>query len=248
MSARYWPYFLNQVRYPEIQHQGALALLAEAEGLELDRLYQAGLDLREQHFPARAEKESVLIHGQARGVPRHFLENDAQYRRRVVKAWAWQQLAGRHWGLHKIFAEYGFPNTTITPLSGPNHWAEFDIDVRSPDGGSLAEDVWELLFWIVFEYKRASAMLRSLRLVKTYRGVVKIKAAPVVGEIITLYPPPAKPQPGRAVLYGGGKSISHERWRIGCSYCGHLPPTIKTPLSVRRSAVTHEYWQLGGNL
>lgn len=248
MSGRYWPYFLDGLRYPEIQHHGPLALLAEAEGHELDRLYDSGLMVRDQFFPDRAEKESVIIHGRARGVPRHFLENDGQYRRRVVRAWAWQWLAGRHWGLSTIFAEYGFPKIVLTPLTGPYHWAEFDIDVHSPNGGSLGDDVWDLIYWIVFEYKRASAMLRTPRLVKTIRGRIKIKTALSAGEIVTLYPPPAKPAVTTAKLYSGGKSITHEQWRLGCDYCKYLPPPkFETTATINRAAITHEYWTLGGH-
>lgn len=245
MKRRYWAYFLDTLRYPEIQHHGSLALLAEAEGGELERLYESAQKMRDQFFPGLAEKEAVIIHGQARGVPRHFLESDDQYRTRVLKAWPWQNMAGRHWGLHKIFTEYGFPVIRLTNLSGDDHWAEFDLDVESPPGAAVDELTWDLVLWIVFEYKRASAMLRTMRLVKVCRGRVVIKMAPVIGELITLYPAPSKPAETRATLYSGGLSITHERWRLGCSYCGHLPPVFKTPLPINRTIVTHEYWQLG---
>lgn len=247
MNKRYWKYFLNTLRYPEIQHGGALALLAEAEGGELDRLYDSGLKLRDQFLPALAEKESVQLHGRARGLPRHFLENDAQYRTRVLKAWAWQHLAGRHWGLHKIFAEYGFSKIRLTNLSGV-HWAEFDLDIESPAGGSLGDDVWDLAYWLIFEYKRASAMLRTLRLVKRIQGRAVIRAALAAGEIFTLYPPPAKPAVPAARLFSGGKPVTHEQWRLGCDYCQYLPPPVfETPATINRAAITHEYWTLGGN-
>ncbi len=189
MTRRYWKYFLDILRYPEIQHHGPLALLAEAEGGQLDRLYDSGLKLRDQFFPGRAEKESVLNHGRARGLPRHFLEDDSQYRRRVVKAWAWQYLAGRHWGLHQIFEEYGFPVITLTNLSGPYHWAEFDLEVESPPGRELSEEVFELIYWLIFEYKRASAMLRTFRLLKRASGRLAVKMVTLTAERITVYPP-----------------------------------------------------------
>jgi hypothetical protein len=214
MSGRYWKYFLDGLRYPEIQHGGALALLAEAEGGELDRLYEAGLGLRDQFFPARAENESVRIHGRARGVPSHRIENDEQYRLRVVNAFAWQRLAGRHWGLHRIFAEYGFPIISLKNLTG-DHWAEFDLEVESPAGGGLGEDVWELVCWLIFEYKRASAMLRTPRLVKRVSGRISIRMAAIAGETITLYPPPPRPAPAALVLPAAGAPITHERWTLG---------------------------------
>lgn len=210
MSRRYWKYFLDALRYPEIQRPGPLSLLAEAEGGELDRLYDSGLKFRDQFFPAHAEKESVQIHGRGRGIPRHFLENDAQYRSRVLNAWSWQYLAGRHWGLHKIFAEYGFPIINLTNLSGEYHWAEFDIDVESPPGQELSEEVFELIYWLIFEYKRASAMLRTLRLIKRAYGKVTVRLVPLTAERITVYPPPAELPEAKPKLVPALAWLSHE--------------------------------------
>ena len=212
----YWPYFKDGLRYPEIQRGGPLAMLAEAEGEELDALYEAALKLREQFFPGLAEKESVLIHGQGRGVPRHLLADDRQYRTRVENAWAWQHLAGRVHGLKKLFASYGFPIVDLPPVGG-ERWAEFDLDVESPMGQPLTEETWELLTWIIFEYKRASAMLRTLRLAKRLSGRIKIKMAAVVAEKITLYPPPPKPAPALSLLRFGGHILTHERWIVGAA-------------------------------
>jgi len=213
MKRRYWKYFLDTLRYPEVQHPGPLSLLAEAEGAELDSLYDSGLKLRDQFFPAKAEKESVILHGRSRGVPRHFLENDSQYRSRVLNAWGWQHLAGRHWGLYKIFAEYGFPIITLDRLTGA-HWAEYDIEVEIPPGIPLSEEVFDLIYWIFFEYKRASAMLRTLRALKRVQGKIHIGMLVLQGERHIVYPPP----PELPVARGGFKVkmavISHETWTI----------------------------------
>lgn len=209
----YWKYFLNQLRYPEIQRHGPLALLAEAEGGELDRLYNSGLKVREQFFPALAEKESVLIHGRSRGIPRHFLENDGQYRSRVLNAWNWQYLAGRHWGLHQIFSEYGFPVITLTNLKD-DHWAEFDIEVEIPPGLDLGEDVFDLIYWIIFEYKRASAMLRTLRVLKRARGRFHIALTPVTGERLIVYPPAPELPVTRAAVTIKAAPLTHETWVV----------------------------------
>jgi len=180
-------YFKDDLHYPEIQRPGPLALLAEAEGLSYNALLEAGHKLREQFFPELAEKESVIIHGQSRGVPRHQLEDDDLYRIRVKHAWAWAWLSGRYWGFHKIFADYGFPVIDLTELKG-DHWAEFDLNVESPHGWNLDDAVFELVTWIIFEYKRASAMLRTLRLTKRVRGRVILRTATLAGEHITVYP------------------------------------------------------------
>jgi hypothetical protein len=213
MSRNYWKYFLDTVRYPQIQRPGPLALLAEAEGGELDRLYQSGLGLRDQFFPARAENESVAIHGRARGIPRHFLENDEQYRRRVIKAWAWQRLAGRHWGLYQIFAEYGFPIISLSNLSG-ERWAEFDIEVEIPSGQGFTDEVHDLILWLVFEYKRASAMLRGLRLVKRTRGRLVIACGILSGEYLTLYPKPPEDLISEGEIKIMAAPLEHEHWSL----------------------------------
>ena len=231
MNRRYWKYFLDGLRYPEIQHHGALALLAEAEGGELDRLYDSGLMIRDQFFPAKGEKESVLIHGKSRGVPRHFLENDVQYRSRVMNAWAWQHLAGRHWGLHKIFAEYGFPIISLTNLSGEYHWAEFDIEVEIPPGTGLGEEVFDLIFWIVFEYKRASAMLRTLRVLKRARGQIHIQMATAAGEHLTVYPLPPEFPVTRAAARVKLAPLTHETWTVRPLAARQLK-TFKKPVTV----------------
>jgi hypothetical protein len=191
-----------------------LALLAEAEGGELDALYESGLKLRDQFFPALGEKESVVLHGRARGIPRHFLENDGQYRLRVQRAWAWQWLAGRHWGLHQIFAEYGFPIIKLIPLTGENHWAEFDLEVESPTGLGLDEQTLDLIFWLVFEYKRASAMLRTLRVTKRQAAPLRILAAPALGEHLTVFPLTPAFGPIQPVVNAKAAPIMHERWIV----------------------------------
>ena len=245
---KYWPYFRDGLGYPEIQHGGPLALLAQAEGGELDALYESGLKLREQFFPSLAEKESVLLHGLCRGVPRHRLEDDRQYRTRVAEAWAWQWQAGRVHGLERIFDSYGFPIVSLPAVEHPAHWAEFDLEVESPPGQALSAETWELLDWIIFEYKRASAMLRTLRLVKRVSGRVNIRMGVAMGERITLYPPSAKPARSAARLKFGGKAITHERWRLGCDCCRHYPlPALSTSLNMKAKAITHERWTIGGS-
>jgi hypothetical protein len=213
MSRRYWKYYLDTVRYPEIQHRGALALLAEADAQELDRLYDSALNLREQFFPALADKESVVRHGRSRGVPRHFLENDPQYRSRVVKAWSWQHLAGKHWGMYEIFAEYGFPIISLRYLTG-EHWAEFDIEVEIPDGQGFGDEVFDLIYWLVFEYKRASAMLRGISMIKRSRGLLRIASGLMTGERWILYPGPPEVPPSDGEIKTLVAPLGHEHWTL----------------------------------
>ena len=187
MSRDFWKYFKDDLHYPEIQRPGPLALLANAEGLEYNVLWRTGQKFRDQFFPGLAEKESVIIHGRSRGVPRHLMEDEDQYRTRVQHAWAWQWLSGRYRGFYIIFADYGFPVITLTELKGA-HWAEFDLNVVSPPGRGLDQETFDLVLWIIFEYKRASAMLRTLRLTKEVRGQVIARMATLTGEKITVYP------------------------------------------------------------
>lgn len=211
MSRDYWPYFKDQLGYPQIQRPGPLALLARAEAGQLGEVYASGAKVRDQFFPALAEAESLNYHGQARGVQRRPDETEAQYRIRVKEAFAWQKLAGRKEGLKKIFAAYGFQIDQITELSG-DRWAEFDLDVAA--GDSLTAETWERLYWLADEYKRASAKLRTMRLHKAVRGLIRIKSAVSLADHITVYPPKTEPAPARAALVMASGAVIHERLTV----------------------------------
>ena len=213
MTNDYWQYARDVLAYPEIQQPGPLALLAEAEAREHDLLFGLGEKLRAQFLPALAENESVKFHGQSRGVPRHKNESDEQYRLRVINAFAWQKLAGRHHGMYKIFAEYGFPIIDMRYLSG-DRWAEFDIEIESPIGQGLGEDIFDLILWLIFEYKRASAMLRTMRLVKRVRGRIRLKTAVLIGERHTVFPPPPELPVIVTPLNVGLVPLTHESWTV----------------------------------
>lgn len=209
MSRDYWKYFRDDLHYPEIQKPGPLALIAQGEADGLAELFQSGLKTRDQFFPALAENEGVTIHGQARGVPRLARENSAQHRLRVSRAFGWQRLAGRHWGLYKIFAAYGLPIVSLTNLSG-DHWAEFDLEVEAPADTSLGDDTRDLLYWLIFEYKRASAMPRSVRLAKVVRGKFYIGLAHMDGERLSVYPLPPELVEPEGRLYVKAAPQGHE--------------------------------------
>jgi hypothetical protein len=211
MSRDYWKYFRDDLHYPEIQNPGPLALLAQGEAGELGSLFQSGLKMRDQFLPARAEEEGVIIHGQARGVPRLARESAGQHRLRVTNAFAWQRQAGRHWGLYQIFADYGLPIEELTYLQG-DRWAEFDLKVKT--GHGLGDDDWDFLYWLIFEYKRAIAMPRTVRLGKLARGTIFIKAGAALGEKYLVYPPARKPPEPRGTVLAKMAVLTHEKWVV----------------------------------
>lgn len=213
MTRRYWPYFRDSLGYPQIQRPGPLALIAEGAADEMDRLYQAGMKVREQFLPDLAETESVGIHGQSRGVHRHHLESGEQYRTRVINAFPWHRLAGRHRGMYKIFAAYGFPIISLVYLTG-DAWAEFDLEVESPAGTGLDQNVFDLIRWMALEYKRAIAMPRNVRLIKRVRGRVRIKAAVAMAERLIIYPPPPELPEPQVVVKTKAAVITHEAWTV----------------------------------
>jgi len=217
MSRDYWKFYREDLHYPEIQKPGPLALLAQAEAGELADLFQSGLRIRDQFFPSKAEDEGVALHGQARGVPRLDLENSYRYRLRVAKAFAWQRLAGRHWGLYKIFADYGLPIVKLEYLKG-ERWAEFDLEVEAKPGVEISEDTWELMTRLIFEYKRAIAMPRRTQILKRFKGEAKLAMGLVVGEQFTVYPPePDLTMPLTKVCLAAA-GLTHEKWTV-------LPPS-----------------------
>lgn len=213
MTRDYWKYFKDDLGYPQISRPGPLALLAEAEAGELGAQFAAGENLRRQFFPRLAEGEAVDLHGLGRGMARYRLESDRQYRLRVKDAFAWHLKSGRHWGMHDIFAEYGFPIISMIYLKD-DHWAEFDIEVQSPDGTAIDDNIFELVYWLVFEYKRASAMLRTMRLIKRTAGKFIIKAALAVGERHVIYPPPPEPSIPPALVKTKMAALTHEHWTL----------------------------------
>lgn len=230
MTRRYWPYFLNDLHYPQIQNPGPLSLIAEGAADELDLLYQAGLRVREQFFPALAEKEGVDIHGLARGVHRHYLENDGQYKTRVINAFPWHRLAGRHWGMYEIFRTYGFPIISLIYLTG-DHWAEFDLEVESPPGIGVDQDVFDLVQWLALEYKRASAMLRTMRLIKRVHGRINIKMGLVVSERCIIYPPPPEMPESQVGVKTKMATLTHETWKV-YPLTGHAYQSFPIPKDV----------------
>ncbi len=241
MTSKYWQYFRDTLAYPEIQRPGPLALLAEAEAREHDLLFALGENVRDQFLPELALQESVALFGSSRGVPRHYIETDEQYRKRVVQAFAWQKLSGRYHGLYRIYEEYGFPLIRLVELKG-GQWAEFDIELLAPHSGQNLEELFELLSWIALEYKRASAMLRRIRLVRRFEEKIYFGLGLSAFERTTIYPPPfAAPRVSLNVA-AKAAAVSHERWAI-------YPPPLNLPgVSARRSvkaaAFSHERWRL----
>ena len=211
MTTKTWDFFKDDLNYPEIQVPGPLAFLAESMAESLDVELGRAEAVRKQHFPMLCEKESLKYHAKGRGINRHHKESEDKFRIRVAQAFAWQKLAGRFRGLHKIFEHYGFPIIRFSELKG-SQWAEFDLVVESK--GALDDDVWDLIFWMANEYKRASAKLRSLRLAKQIRGRIFMRSAVAIGEHITVFPLAVNPAPAKPNIKNLMATITHENWRI----------------------------------
>lgn len=157
----FWQYFRDTLALPLIRRQGALAGIAEGGAGALDSARDHVLWLRDQYAPGKCEAEHVANFAVARGIKRHRLETDTQFRARVVRAYAWQLLGGKQSGLPQILAHYGY-TAKVESLreEDPARWAEFRVSLDVPEG--LAAEDYELLNWIINDQKPARSRLAAI--------------------------------------------------------------------------------------
>ena len=89
-----WRYFKNILHWGPIQRPGPIQALAHGTAQGMEQAREDALYLRDQWLPARCDESMVPEHGLSRGIIRHVSETGAQYRSRVVHAYAWHMLGG----------------------------------------------------------------------------------------------------------------------------------------------------------
>jgi len=185
----FWTYFKDVLGWNLLHHGGPLAALAQGLAESLDAARGDVFWLRDQLHPATCEDAFVAKHGKSRGLARHPLETGAQYRRRVVKAWAWQRLGSKSAGLPQVLAHYGYPDCRVRNMRGQDQqrWAEFTVRAGVPETGMGPQD-YRLITWTANETKPARSVLAGLETETKARAAVRAATALAVGTVTTLYP------------------------------------------------------------
>lgn len=185
----FWDYFRDGLGWGLFQYGGPLAALAQGLAATFDAVREDIFWLRDQLHPATCEDAYVQLHGESRGVYRHPLETDAQYRKRVVKAWTWQRLGSKDTGMPTVLEHYGYPDCEARNLrdEDPERWAEFKLRVGVPTSGMGTED-YQLIHWTANETKPARSVLAGLETVAETDAAVRAATALAVGTVVTLGP------------------------------------------------------------
>lgn len=167
MASEFWRYFRDVLRWPLIHKPGPLAALVQGQARSLDETRDDIVYFREQWFPEHCEASLIPGYGTSRGLVRHPRENAAQFRQRVIKAYAWHMLGGKIEGLPQILRFYGFESLKIENLREyqPSRWAEFQLGLKTPasqaEQESLLKDL-DALIWLINEYKPARSVLARI--------------------------------------------------------------------------------------
>lgn len=155
-----WRYFKNILHWGPIQKPGPVQALAHGTAQGMEQAREDALYLRDQWLPALCDESMVPEHGLSRGIIRHVTETAAQYRSRVVHAYAWHMLGGKTEGLPEILRFYGFDVESVENMRqfSPTRWAEFMVRLKTPDSYIDQEaqlNSLKTLVWLVYEYKAA---------------------------------------------------------------------------------------------
>lgn len=162
-----WRYFKNILHWGPIQKPGPIQALAHGTAQGMEQAREDALYLRDQWLPARCDERMVPEHGLSRGIIRHATETAAQYRSRVVHAYAWHMVGGKTEGLPEILKFYGFNALRIDNMRQwqPSRWAEFQLGLATPPtqaGQQALLNDLDMLIWLVNEYKPARSVLARL--------------------------------------------------------------------------------------
>lgn len=211
-----WDYFRDTLAWNLIRlKQGALAMLAEGGGAALDDTREAILWLRRQFLPQTSEAAYLANYGRSRGLVRHPLESDDQWKRRVVGAYAWHLLGGKQAGLPQILEFYGYPGAAIINWRqyDPAKWAEFWCKLLPPPTQAFAAADYELLLWLLNEYKPARSKLVKLSIAVTESTPLGVGILAVQGDRQTLVPRFA-PEPASGTLFAWAGVVHGDRQTV----------------------------------
>lgn len=162
--SEFWKYFKDTLRWPLIHKPGPLAALLKGKAHALDETRDDILHFRRQWFPEHCEEGLVSAFGNSRRIIRHPRESAAQFRQRVVKAYAWHLLGGKVEGLPQILEFYGLEAPEIINLRRilPSKWATFQLAFKTTQNSQEQAELLanlDLIIWLVNEYKPARSLL-----------------------------------------------------------------------------------------
>lgn len=160
-----WDYFHDTLRWNLIRlKRGALAMLAEGGGNRLDDVREAILWLRGQFLPETSESGYLTNYATSRSIARHPSETDSQFKTRVVRAWYWHYLGGKQLGMPRMLELYGYSGAEIINWRqyDETKWAEFWCRLLPPADQTFAAEDYDLLLWLLNEYKPARSKLVKL--------------------------------------------------------------------------------------
>lgn len=161
MASIFWLYFRDVLRWPLLFRRGPLSALVEGMARVFDDVREDILWLRDQLNPATCEIGYVEGLAVGRGIERHPLESDEQFRRRSVAAYAWHRQAGKVQGMPRLLAHFGFDGAVVENmrLEDPARWAEFKVRLTP---GQVTDDSLSLLGWAINEHKPARSKLAAV--------------------------------------------------------------------------------------
>ncbi|MDK2955424.1 MAG: hypothetical protein PWQ57_920 [Desulfovibrionales bacterium] len=180
-----WAYIRDTLRWPLVHRRGPLACILEGVAGEMDEALTAIKWLREQFCPELCEDDYIDLHGASRGLTRYRLESDEQWRQRVVRAYAWQQLGGRHAGMPVILEYFGFPDAVFVNVrdEDEDRWAEFRVQLAADLLQSVDDS--EFLAWLINEYKPARSKLASIQALQEDQADINAVGVATLGVSIT---------------------------------------------------------------
>lgn len=175
----FWSYIQDKLHWPLIFRPGPLSAVIEGLARVFDDVREDMVWLRNQFSPVTCEDEQLPAHAESRGILRHPLETQEQYRKRCLKAFAWNMLGGGSQGLPKILEHYGYPNTDIQNVrkEEEERWAEFKVNVGVPETGMKADE-FILTGDVVNDQKPARSVLAGLNAKTNGASIVYVGTAP----------------------------------------------------------------------
>ncbi|VFQ45947.1 phage tail protein [Desulfoluna butyratoxydans] len=157
--ALFWKYIRNQLRFRPALAGGPVAVILKGMAKALDDVCADIVWARDQMNPKTCDDELVPAFAQSRGIRKHPAETFDQYRTRVVDAWAWHRMAGRHPGVERILDHYGHEGCTLSSMKpvDSTRWAEFEVSV--PADAPMDKTKYDAIRDVINGAKAATAKL-----------------------------------------------------------------------------------------
>lgn len=211
-----WDYFHDTLGWNLIRlTKSALSLLAEGGANSLDDAREDILWLRKQFLPETSETGYLTDYAASRSIVRHPSESDAQFKARVVRAWYWHYLGGKQAGMPKMLALYGYSGAEIINWRQYDaaRWAEFWCKLLPPADQTFAAEDYELIIWLLNEYKPARSILVKLSVAVEETASVGVGILAVQGDRQALVPRFA-PAPASGTLFAWAGIVHGDRQAV----------------------------------